>query len=317
MIKLNLTTQNKQEELVKAYLEQNASSSLADKINNGTPFQKDGKTLINKKTLSSFMKYALEEARKLAEKGASGTYVDDPTVYGWAIHYFEEDGIEGTLYNADGSEYKPTPKPVQTPPVVTKPEKPKNEQRSLFEMMSEQENDEEEPTEEVSEDKKQEPDEEVEQVPVRTETPVPAKPKGNSLYRQYTELENRYPDCVIAYRLGDFYEILGQNAVNVAKDLDLTLTGRDCGLDSRVPMVGFPYHVSDNYISKLIGKGYKVAVAESAGNVSLKQRELQVDEETGEILSDDERDEELLMQNYNKESLIKLLELFGKDATIG
>ena len=313
MIKLNLKTQNKQEELVKAYLEENASSSLADKIINGTPFQKDGKTLINKKTLSSFMKYALEKARKLAEKGASGTYVDDHTVYGWAMHYFEEDGIEGTLYNADGSEYKPTPKPVQTPPVVIKPEKPKNEQCSLFEMMSEQENTEEEPTKEVSEDTEQEPDNEE----PSTEELVKEKPKGNSLYRQYTELQNRYPDCVIAYRLGDFYEILGQNAVNVAKDLDLTLTGRDCGLDSRVPMVGFPYHASDVYISNLVNKGYKVAVAESAENVSLKQRELKVDEETGEILSDDEQDEELLMQNYNKESLIKLLELFGKDATIG
>ena len=93
------------------------------------------------------MKYALEEARKLAEKGATGTYIDDPTVYGWAIHFFEEDSIEGSLYYPDGTEYKPAPKPATKPTVVTKqPEKPKEQQYSLFEMLSKQENtDEEEP----------------------------------------------------------------------------------------------------------------------------------------------------------------------------
>ena len=70
MIKLNLTPQNKQEELILNYLQNNASESLADKINNGTPFEKDGHPLLNKKTLSGFMRYACDEARKLAEKGA-------------------------------------------------------------------------------------------------------------------------------------------------------------------------------------------------------------------------------------------------------
>ena len=90
MIKLNLTPQNKQEELILTYLQNNASETLADKINNGTPFEKDGHPLLNKKTLSGFMKYACDEARKLAEKGANSACVDDVTVYGWAIHYFEE-----------------------------------------------------------------------------------------------------------------------------------------------------------------------------------------------------------------------------------
>ena len=71
MIKLNLTPQNKQEELILTYLQNNASETLADKINNGTPFEKDGNPLLNKKTLSGFMKYACDEARKLAEKGAN------------------------------------------------------------------------------------------------------------------------------------------------------------------------------------------------------------------------------------------------------
>ena len=69
MIKLNLETKNKEQEILKAYLEENASETLADKINNGVKIQKDNKTLINKKTLDTFMKYAYEEARKLAEKG--------------------------------------------------------------------------------------------------------------------------------------------------------------------------------------------------------------------------------------------------------
>ena len=87
MIKLNLTPQNKQEELILNYLQNKASETLADKINNGTPFEKDGNPLLNKKTLSGFMKYACDEARNLAEKGANSACIDDATVYGWAIHY--------------------------------------------------------------------------------------------------------------------------------------------------------------------------------------------------------------------------------------
>ena len=80
-------------------------------------------------------------------------------------------------------------------------------------------------------------------------------------------------------------------------------------------MVGFPYHVSDNYISALVSKGHKVAIVESLTDVTLKQKELTVDEETGEILSE-EQDEQTLMENYHKASLLDLLELFGSDATI-
>ena len=120
-MELNLTAQNKQEELVLKYLQNNASETLADKINNGTPFEKDGKPLLNKKTLAGFMKYACDEARKLAEKGANSACIDDATVYGWAIHYFEEESIEGTLYTIDGAEYKPTVKrrPKKIEEVIT------------------------------------------------------------------------------------------------------------------------------------------------------------------------------------------------------
>ena len=104
MPKLNLTASKKEEQKVKAYLEANASAVLAEKINNGVHIQKDGKTLINRKTLADFMKFACDEAKKQAKKGAHSACIDDDVVYGWAVHYFEEDSIEGTLYNEDGAE---------------------------------------------------------------------------------------------------------------------------------------------------------------------------------------------------------------------
>lgn len=96
MTKLNLEATSREQEIVKTYLEENASETLAEKINNGTPIEKDGKHLINRKTLDGFMRYAYDEARKLAAKGASSACVEDKIVFGWAIHYFEEDSIEGT-----------------------------------------------------------------------------------------------------------------------------------------------------------------------------------------------------------------------------
>ena len=118
MVTLNLTAVGAEQELIKKYLAENASDSLADKINNGIPIEKDGKTLISKKTLDGFMKYANEEARKLAAKGATSACVEDKVVYGWAIHYFEEESIEGALYNEDGTEYKP-PKVNKSKPNVS------------------------------------------------------------------------------------------------------------------------------------------------------------------------------------------------------
>lgn len=86
-MKLNLETKNKEQELIKAYLEENASETLAEKINNGVPAEKDGKRLINRKTLDGFMKYACDEARKQAEKGTNSACIQDSVVFGWAVHY--------------------------------------------------------------------------------------------------------------------------------------------------------------------------------------------------------------------------------------
>lgn len=141
---LNLKTKSKPQVLIKQYLEKNASSELIEKINNGVKIEKDGKILINRKTLDGFMKFACNEARKLAEKGASSACVEDEVVYGWAIHYFEEDSIEEKLFNEDGSPYQKkltTPAPAvktTTPPPVSKP-KPKP-QISIFDMFETQEN---------------------------------------------------------------------------------------------------------------------------------------------------------------------------------
>lgn len=135
MIKLNLTATNLAQVQIKDYLENNVSETLADKINNDVQIVKDNKTLLNKKDLDGFWRFATEKARKNAEKGANGSYVDDETVFGWAIHYFEEDSIEGKLYNEDGTEYKtviqkPTPK-IETKP---QPKKPDNKQATLFDL---------------------------------------------------------------------------------------------------------------------------------------------------------------------------------------
>lgn len=134
MIKLNLETNKKEYEIIKEYLENNVNEELADKINNGIKIIKDNKTLINKKTLDTFMQYANEEARKLAQQGVNYACIEDKTVFGWAIHYFEEDELEGKLYNEDGTEYKPEIKVITPSKPITKP-KQENKQPTLFELM--------------------------------------------------------------------------------------------------------------------------------------------------------------------------------------
>lgn len=134
MSKLNLATKNAEQEKIKQYLENNTSDVLIKKINEGVEIVKDKKLVINKKDLDGFWSYAIEEARKQADKNARGAIVDEQTVFGWAIHYFEESSIEGKLYNLDGTEYKPEIKKEEKPKVEVKkePEKPKNTQGSFF-----------------------------------------------------------------------------------------------------------------------------------------------------------------------------------------
>ena len=289
-MELNLTAQNKQEELVLKYLQDNASETLANKINNGTPFEKDGKNLTNKKTLLDFMKYACNEAKSLAEKGATSACIDDQTVYGWAIHFFEEDSIAGTLYNDDGTEYKPVVKRVQSNTIKPKPQpqKPQDIQFSLFDNLTEQEVN----TDEIGQlSAENVENQEMGQNDTSPKIVEKNKTQNETIYEKYQALQEKNQDAIIAYRLGDFYEVLGENAVEIAREIDLTLTSRDCGLGERVPMIGFPYHAAEIYFSK-IAKTHDLLVVETDGNtrfVSKKDSEKtsQIDYETGEILGED------------------------------
>lgn len=82
------------------------------------------------------------------------------------------------------------------------------------------------------------------------------------MMEHYLSMKEKYKDCVLFYRLGDFYEMFFDDAVRVSKLLDLTLTGRDCGLKERAPMCGIPYHAADGYIAKLVSLGERVAICE-------------------------------------------------------
>lgn len=93
--------------------------------------------------------------------------------------------------------------------------------------------------------------------------------KLSPMMRHYLETKDQYPDCVLFYRLGDFYEMFFDDAVNISRELELTLTGKDCGLEERAPMCGIPYHAAEVYIARLIEKGFKVAICEQVQDPKL------------------------------------------------
>ena len=328
---LNLTATTTEEKVLKEYLEQNASEVLADKINNGVPVEKDGKKLVSRKTLAGFMKYATDEARKQAAKGATSACLHSDIVFGWAIHYFEEDSILGTLYNEDGTEYRaPKPAPKVTPkpsataeaPVVPAPKpQPKAGQMSMFDLFDEPETVAEssadadeydgqgalaESAVEAPESPVEDEEPEVEQVPT-VEVKEPETPVISPLWTRYQGYQQEHPETVIAMRIGDFYEIFGESAETVSKPLELTVVSRDFGLSERVPMIGFPYHRADAYIEKL--RAFTdVAVIESESEKRLFPKYqpvegLAVDTTTGEIIEPDEApdpyaDTELMYKLY-------------------
>lgn len=307
-MELNLTANTTAEEKILQYLKENASETLAEKINNGTPFEKDGKPLLNKKTLSGFMKYACDEARNFAEKGSNSACIEDSTVYGWAVHYFEEESIENTLYTLDGEEYKPAvkaknaQKSTYTP---TSAPKPQNQQASLFDIISQENN--------VADTTKQEqPVIQNKEEPTEETPKIETKQTFSSVYTEYKTLKEKYSDYVIAYRLGDFYEILGKDAVTIASELDLTLTGRECGLSYRIPMVGFPYHAAELYFGKIARK-HNLAICENDKDIQLIDKinmddNRLIDQDTGEILN---------QKDYTTNNMIKTLySIFGNDIEV-
>ncbi len=86
------------------------------------------------------------------------------------------------------------------------------------------------------------------------------------MMQQYLKMKEQYRDCILFYRLGDFYEMFFEDAKTVSKELELTLTGKNCGLEERAPMCGVPYHAVEGYLNRLVSKGYKVAICEQTEN---------------------------------------------------
>ena len=82
------------------------------------------------------------------------------------------------------------------------------------------------------------------------------------MMKQYMETKSQYPDCILFYRLGDFYEMFFDDALTASRELEITLTGKNCGQEERAPMCGVPYHAVEGYLNKLVSKGYKVAICE-------------------------------------------------------
>ena len=307
-MKLNLKANTPAEQKILEYLQNNASETLANKINNGTPFEKDGKPLLNKKTLTGFMKYACEEARKTVENGSPSACIEDSVVYGWAVHYFEEESIEGTLYALDGEEYKPAvkaknaQKSTYTP---TSASKPQNQQASLFDIISQENN-------AVDTTGKEQPVIQNKEEPTEETPKVETKQTLSPIYTEYKTLKEKYSDYVIAYRLGDFYEILGKDAVTIASELDLTLTGRECGLSYRIPMVGFPYHAAEAYFAKIVKK-HNLVICENDKDIQLIDKinmddNRLIDQDTGEILN---------QKDFKTDNMIKTLySIFGNDIEV-
>ncbi len=112
-VALNLVAENGYEILIMNYLQGNLSEQIAEKINNGTPIEKDGKPLLSKKDLKGCIDYIKSLARKEAQSGVA--MIKDEIVYGWAVKYFEDDSIEGKLYNEDGTEYIKVQKQAKAP----------------------------------------------------------------------------------------------------------------------------------------------------------------------------------------------------------
>ena len=82
------------------------------------------------------------------------------------------------------------------------------------------------------------------------------------MMKQYMETKSQYQDCILFYRLGDFYEMFFEDALTASRELEITLTGKNCGQEERAPMCGVPYHAAENYLNRLVSKGYKVAICE-------------------------------------------------------
>ena len=283
-----------------------------------------------------------------------------------AIKYFNDDKIIGELYDESGKLYKKAPelpkeiaKATKTMAVAQKKEPDKPQQFTLFSLLEENKVQQpiaiETPRVEQSkqeailfsdspDDVKEEDDEEnneygepddEEETPcafdVDMETgeilsPQISQPQGSPLFQKYMYFQNQNPQAVIAYRLGDFFEIFGDNAIKVSNRLELILTGRDFGLIERIPMIGFPYHASDTYFRKIAEFAPLIVVEDDTATPyileektaistpTIKEQEPTVYEDTDD--EDDFEKERALQRFFDKDALCALYELFDYNLDI-
>ena len=132
------------------------------------------------------------------------------------------------------------------------------------------------------------------------------------MMQQYFKVKDKYKDTIVFYRLGDFYEMFFDDAITVSRELELTLTGRNCGLEERAPMCGVPYHSAETYINKLLAKGYKVAICEQVTKPG-DQKGLVVRNITREITPGTRIDSSMLDEKENN----YLASVYLKDNAVG
>ncbi|WP_303859629.1 DNA mismatch repair protein MutS [Alkalibaculum bacchi] len=124
------------------------------------------------------------------------------------------------------------------------------------------------------------------------------------MMQQYLEIHEQVKDAILFFRLGDFYEMFFDDAITASRELEITLTGKDCGLEERAPMCGVPYHASENYIAKLIEKGYKVAICEQVEDP--KQAKGLVKREIVRVISPGTVNDGKLLQGKNNNFLMSI-----------
>ena len=164
----------------------------------------------------------------------------------------------------------------------------------------------------------------AEEEQAETAEPVVEEPKGNQLYQDYRLYQSERPTAVVALRLGDFYEVLGDNAVMLGNKMDLTITSRDVGLKERIPMIGFPYHAAENYFAKIVKK-HDLYIIENERDTQFIPSLLCVDnqlidQDTGEIIDTLQTDNYTQKEQYappkNDQIIDYLIELFGNEMEI-
>lgn len=203
---------------------------------------------------------------------------------------------------------------IPAPVVQAKATPPKPQQFNLFDMMAQAETPTADEPTELNVDK-----ETGEILPPKSIKKNDVSLQASPLYQKYVRFQNQYPQSVIAYKVGDFFEVFGENAVKISNAFDLTLTGRDCGLAERIPMIGFPYHASDMYLHK-IAERFDLVVVEDNVATSYGTNDEEGNEptmyENNDTLGEDIQEMRSSAKAFEQAALCRLLEIFGDEIII-